>query len=114
MITGVGILRRGRCDFPYDGFFLGGLDTAGFNSTLPSPTYFVTSVLVAMLIGLGFALIIGTVIAIESAVVALLLAPLSLLGRRLSPVQAERAWLKPSAGTQSFDRTVLEDRTTPA
>ena len=83
MITGVASCAGGVAIFHMTGFFLVGL-ILPFNSTLPSPTYFVTSVLVAMLIGLGFALIIGTVIAIESAVVALLLAPLSLLVRRLS------------------------------
>ena len=50
---------------------------------LSSPISFAESVLFGTLIGLGFSLVIGTLIAIESAVVALLLAPLSLLVRRL-------------------------------
>ena len=54
-----------------------------FPSALSDPMYFGERVLFAALIGLVFSLMIGVVIAIESGAVALLLAPLALLARRL-------------------------------
>ena len=50
---------------------------------LSSPISFAENLLFGMLVALGFSLVIGKLIAMESAVVALLLAPLSLLARRL-------------------------------
>ncbi len=52
-------------------------------SALSSPISFVADVLGGTLFALAFSLVFGTLIAIESAVVALVLAPFALLGRRL-------------------------------
>ena len=61
-----------------------GTPCCGTPLALSDPIFFVADLLGGtLIIGLAFSLVVGTVIGIESAAVALLLAPLSLLGRRL-------------------------------
>ena len=83
MITGVASSAGGVAIF-YPIFFFGDALLRPTPLALSDPIFFVADLLGGtLIIGLAFSLVVGTVIGIESAAVALLLAPLSLLGRRL-------------------------------
>ncbi len=82
LITAVASCVGGIAIFYTTLFFLAGLQPTYLYSS-PSPANLFASLSIAMLMGMGFSLIFGILIGIECAVVALVLAPFSLIARRL-------------------------------
>ena len=97
MITGMASSAGGVAIF-YPIFFFGDALLRPTPLALSDPIFFVADLLGgSLIIGLAFSLVVGTVIGIESAAVALLLAPLSLLGRRL--ILRRRSAVESPSGT---------------